>query len=48
MLDLLLKGGLVFDGTGAPPTRADVGIAGVAGLVVGALLMALLRRRPRT
>ena len=27
MLDLLLKGGLVFDGTGAPPVHADIGIA---------------------
>lgn len=26
MLDLLLKGGLVFDGTGARPTRQDIGI----------------------
>ena len=25
--DLLLKGGLVFDGTGAPPTCLDIGIA---------------------
>ncbi|WP_313953114.1 amidohydrolase family protein, partial [Accumulibacter sp.] len=27
MLDLLLKGGLFFDGTGAPPQRADIAIA---------------------
>jgi N-acyl-D-aspartate/D-glutamate deacylase len=32
MLDLLLKGGLVFDGTDAPPVCADIGI--VAGRIV--------------
>lgn len=28
MLDLLVRGGLVFDGSGAPPRHADLGIAG--------------------
>jgi N-acyl-D-aspartate/D-glutamate deacylase len=27
VLDLLLKGGLIFDGSGAPPWRGDIGIA---------------------
>jgi len=34
-LDLLIAGGLVFDGTGGPPVRADVGISGNAIRVVG-------------
>ncbi|ATQ44196.1 N-acyl-D-amino-acid deacylase family protein [Caulobacter mirabilis] len=34
-LDLLLRGGLVLDGTGAPPRRADVGIAGDRIVFVG-------------
>lgn len=34
-LDLLLRGGLVLDGTGAAPRRADVGIAGDRIVFVG-------------
>jgi N-acyl-D-amino-acid deacylase len=34
-LTLLLKGGTVFDGTGAPPFRADVGISGDTVVYLG-------------
>jgi N-acyl-D-amino-acid deacylase len=34
-IELLLKGGTVFDGTGAPPRRADVGISGGSIVYLG-------------
>src|SRR5438270_11243940 len=35
--DILIKGGTLVDGTGAPARRADVGIAGGKNVEVGAL-----------
>ena len=35
MLDVLIRGGEVIDGTGAPRRRADVGIAGGKVVAVG-------------
>jgi N-acyl-D-amino-acid deacylase len=37
VFDLLVKGGTLVNGTGAPPTRADVGIVGDRVTAVGAL-----------
>ncbi|MDQ1484910.1 MAG: N-acyl-D-amino-acid deacylase, partial [Actinomycetota bacterium] len=37
MFDVLLEGGWVVDGTGAPPTRADVALLGDRVAAVGAL-----------
>lgn len=34
-LDLVVAGGLVYDGSGGPPVRADIGIAGGAIRVIG-------------
>ncbi len=43
-LDLKIEGGLVTDGTGAPPAPADVGIRGGAITAVGALSAVPARR----
>ncbi|HEX4832301.1 MAG TPA: D-aminoacylase, partial [Trebonia sp.] len=44
-LDLIIEGGLVADGTGAEPVRADVGVAGRRIAVVGNLDAAPARER---
>jgi N-acyl-D-glutamate deacylase len=36
MFDVVIEGGLVFDGTGAPGVRADVALAGGRVAAVGA------------
>jgi N-acyl-D-aspartate/D-glutamate deacylase len=36
-LDIIIKGGMVYDGTGGPPRRADVGILGDRILAIGDL-----------
>ncbi len=43
-LDLLVAGGLVYDGSGGPPVRADVGVAGGAVREIGRIR----RSRART
>ena len=37
MYDLLVSGGLVYDGTGADPVRADVAVAGGRIAAIGDL-----------
>src|SRR5579875_1996651 len=37
MLDVVVRGGTVYDGTGAPPRQADVGIAGDRIVTLGQL-----------
>jgi N-acyl-D-amino-acid deacylase len=38
VLDLLIRNGLLIDGTGAPGRRADVGIAGGKIAAIGRLV----------
>lgn len=45
MFDLVLEGGEIIDGTGAPRMRADVGIAGDRVAAIGDLREAKARRR---
>ena len=37
MFDILIKKGMVFDGTGTPPVKADIGIKGDLIIAVGDL-----------
>ena len=44
MLDVLIVGGTVVDGTGAPAYRADVGVGGEEIVEIGDLSQAQARR----
>ena len=41
--DVLLRGGMVYDGTGAPPVRADVGLRDARVAAIGDLQHATAR-----
>lgn len=44
MLDVVIKGGMVVDGTGSPPTRTDIGINGEKVDIIGDLSLAEAHR----